>query len=127
MAKQKNTKHETTAKVVKPSMNIPTRGRTFQGFVTKKFAKRVVIEFERTVYIKKYERFFKKKTKLHARLPDAMINDIHIGDYIKVRETRPLSKIIRFLVIEKVRAAGIKQATPVEPTLKVTKVEEKAK
>ena len=87
----------------KTSPLVITRGRIFEGTVTKKFPTRVVIEFERTVYLKKYERFYKKKTKLHARLPQGM--DINIGDYIAVRECRPLSKIIHFLVIEKIRSA----------------------
>ena len=83
---------------------ISARGRTFEGFVTKKFPKRVVVEFERTVFVNKYERFYKKKTRLHARLPDNM--DVNIGDYIQVKECRPLSKIIHFIVIKKVRNAG---------------------
>jgi small subunit ribosomal protein S17 len=87
---------------------VGTRGRIFEGTVTKKFPKRVVIESERTVYHYKYERFFKKKTRLHARLPEGM--DINVGDYIRVRECRPLSKIIHFVVIEKVRAAQVEVA-----------------
>lgn len=83
---------------------VGTRGRTFEGFVTKKFPTRVVVEFERTVYVKKYQRFYKKKTRLHARLQAGVQADI--GDYIRVRECRPLSKIIRFVVVEKVRAAS---------------------
>jgi small subunit ribosomal protein S17 len=79
-----------------------TRGRSFKGNVIKKFPKRVVIEFERTIYIKKYERYSKRKTKLHARLPDCMINEINIGDYIEIMECRPISKIVHFIVIGKV-------------------------
>lgn len=82
---------------------IGTRGRSFEGYVVKKFPKRVVIEYERTVYVKKYERFYKKKSRIHARLPEGM--DVNLGDYIKVQECRPLSKIIHHIVIEKVRAA----------------------
>ena len=85
---------------------VGTRGRVFQGHVTKKFEKRVVVEFERTVRVPKYERFAKKKTKLHAKLPEEMRDDVNIGDTIKVRECRPLSKIIHFVVIEIVRRVG---------------------
>lgn len=87
--------------------NIRARGRIFEGAVTKKFPKRVVIEFERTVYVRKYERYYKKKTKLHARLPDDI--EVEIGDYIKIQECRPLSKIIHFIVIGKIRSAQEKQ------------------
>ena len=37
-----------------------------------------------------------------------MANEINVGDYIKVVECRPLSKIIHFVVIEKVKDADIK-------------------
>ena len=81
---------------------ISLRGRSFRGTVIKKFPKRVVIEFERTVYIDKYERYSRRKTKLHARLPDCMSKDIEVGDYIEIRECRPISKIIHFVVVGKV-------------------------
>jgi len=84
-----------------------TRGRTFEGLVTKKFPKRVVVEFERTVFVQKYERFYKKKTRLHARLPESI--DVNIGDSVRIKECRPLSKIIHFIVIEKIHRAGDKQ------------------
>lgn len=83
--------------------NLKARGRIFEGEVIKKFDRRIVIEFGRTVYIKKYERYKKSKTKIHARLPSCMKNDINIGDYIRVQECRPLSKIIHFVVINKIR------------------------
>ena len=84
--------------------NLRTRGRIFEGRVISKFQKRVAIEFERMVYIKKYERYSKSKTKIHARLPDCMEDLIQIGDLIKIQECRPLSKIIHFVVIGKVEA-----------------------
>ncbi|MBS3093330.1 30S ribosomal protein S17 [Candidatus Pacearchaeota archaeon] len=81
--------------------NISLRGRSFYGNVIRKFPKRIVIEFERTVYVQKYERFAKRKTKLHARLPDCMQKDIEMGDYIEIKECRPISKIIHFIVVGK--------------------------
>lgn len=102
MAEKTSKKQKEETKIEIP---VATRGRTFEGTVTKKFPKRVVVEFERTVYIKKYERFYKKMTRLHARLPDAMISEINIGDYIEIMECRPLSKIIHFVVIRKIRSA----------------------
>ena len=82
--------------------SISLRGRSFYGDVIKKFSKRVVIEFERTILVKKYERYAKRKTKLHARLPDCMFEEINIGDYIEIKECRPISKIIHFVVVGKV-------------------------
>ena len=85
---------------------VGTRGRIFQGIITKKFPTRVVIEFERTIYLQKYERYFKKKTKLHANLPKNL--DVKIGDLVKIQECRPLSKIIHFIVIEKIKSSETK-------------------
>jgi small subunit ribosomal protein S17 len=84
---------------------VKTRGRIFEGFVVKKFPKRVVIEFFRPIYVRKYQRYYKKKTRLHARLPEKMEDSVKIGDYIKVQECRPLSKLIHFLVLEVIRKA----------------------
>ena len=81
---------------------ISLRGRSFKGKVISKFPKRIAIEFERTIYIPKYERYSKRKTKLHARLPECMTNDINVGDYIEIKECRPISKIIHFIVVGKV-------------------------
>jgi small subunit ribosomal protein S17 len=79
------------------------RGRIFEGKVIKKFQKRVAIEFERMIYIRKYERYAKARTKIHARLPECMEKNINVGDLIRVRECRPLSKIIHFVVIDKIK------------------------
>jgi len=83
--------------------NLKSRGRMFEGIVIKKFPRRILIEFERMVYARKYERYYKSKTKIHARLPSCMEKEINLGDLIKVQECRPLSKIIHFVVIEKVK------------------------
>lgn len=100
MAKENTTKQN--EKTTKAAVAVPTRGRMFEGTVVKKFPHRVVIEAERTVFVRKYERFYKKKTRVHARLPESM--DVQVGDYVKARECRPLSKIIHAVVVEKVRS-----------------------
>ena len=87
---------------------ISLRGRTFRGKVIRKFPRRVAIEFERTLFIKKYERYSKKKTKLHARLPHCLENSINIGDFIEIKECRPISKIIHFIVTKKISGGEIK-------------------
>ncbi len=101
MAKQK----ETTKKEEKIVARVLTHGRFFEGTVIKKFPHRVVLTFQRTVFIPKFESYAKKITKLHARLPEGM--NVEIGDYIKVQECRPLSKIIHFIVVEKIRSAPV--------------------
>ncbi len=82
------------------------RGRTFEGEVKRKFPRRISIEFERMLYIRKYERYAKSKTKIHARLPKCMEDEINIGDTVLIKECRPLSKIIHFVVIKKIKSGG---------------------
>lgn len=85
--------------------NLKTRGKTFKGIVVSKHEKRIAIEFERMVYIKKYERYAKSKAKIHARLPSCMEKNVEIGDLVKIHECRPLSKIIHFVVVKKLKDA----------------------
>lgn len=82
---------------------LSARGRLFEGKVIKKFPRRIAIEFERTLYLKKYERYMKKKTKLHARLPKCSEQNVSIGDYVEIQECRPLSKIIHFVYLKTIR------------------------
>ena len=106
MAKQKTTNQKEESKTISINENsVGTRGRIFEGIVAKKFPTRVVIEFERTVFVQKYERFYKKQTRLHARLPDSMKDMANVGDLIQIRECRPLSKIIHFIVVKVIKTA----------------------
>jgi len=74
------------------------RGRTFEGEVTKILPGRVTITFERMLKIPKYERYEKRRTKLHARLPSCMKDSVKLGQRIEIGETRPISKIIHCVV-----------------------------
>lgn len=83
---------------------IKLRGRTFEGEVIAKLPGRIKIQFDRFLYDRKYERFEKRRTKLHARLPDCLKEHIQIGDWIEIKECRPLSKIIHFYATRKIRS-----------------------
>ncbi|MDP3966346.1 MAG: 30S ribosomal protein S17 [archaeon] len=113
MAKQKTKKSEKKEKKEEVNLecrdkdcpehgNLKLRGRTFKGVVISKNEKRIAIEFERMIYIKKYERYARTKTKIHARLPRCREKEVNIGDLVRVRECRPLSKIIHFAFLEKI-------------------------
>lgn len=110
MAKEKTKKIESkeskVAEVQVKAKKINPRGKIFEGIVKKKFHKRVVIEFERNVYVRKYERYAASRTKIHARLPENMENEINVGDLVRVHECRPLSKIIHFVVVKKIKDAS---------------------
>jgi small subunit ribosomal protein S17 len=111
MTKEKNTKQETKIECKNSwcpfhgKEPVKLRGRTFEGTVTKKFQGRIVIEFERLQYIRKYERYQKTKTRLHARLPDCL-KAIEIGDLVRITECRPLSKIIHFITVARIKTLG---------------------
>lgn len=79
------------------------RGRTFEGVVVKKIEKKIKIEFERMFKLPKYERYEKRRTKIHARLPNCMKDKVEIGDLVQVAETRPISKMIHFVVLKIIR------------------------
>ena len=58
--------------------SLKVRGRHFKGKVVKKLPRRIAIEFERVLRVKKYERYMKRKTKIHARLPDCLKDEIEV-------------------------------------------------
>jgi small subunit ribosomal protein S17 len=85
------------------------RGRTFQGEVVRKLPGRVTIGFERMLKLPKYERYEKRWTKIHARLPDCMKDDVAVGDLIEIAETRPISKMIHFVVSKVIKVKEKKE------------------
>jgi small subunit ribosomal protein S17 len=74
-------------------------GRMFKGNIKKIVGKRAIIEFERLIFSNKYERYMKKKTRLHAHIPDCI--QIELGDLVQVGGCRPLSKITHFVILKK--------------------------
>ena len=76
------------------------RGRVFLGIVNElTFQKNALVEWERRMYIPKYERYEKRRTKVWAHSPLCL--GIAIGDKVKIAETRKLSKTKNFVVIQK--------------------------
>ena len=87
--------------------HLKVRGQILEGVViSDKMEKTVVVEREYLRYVKKYERYEKRKTKIHARLPDCMKDDVAVGDLILIAETRPISKMIHFVVSKVIRRVG---------------------
>lgn len=78
-------------------------GRVFEGIVINKLHGRVKIEFERILKIPKYERYEKRRTRIHARLPECLNKEVKEGDLIRIEETRPISKTINFVVTKVIR------------------------
>ncbi|MCL6500778.1 MAG: 30S ribosomal protein S17 [Candidatus Pacearchaeota archaeon] len=83
--------------------SLSVRGRYFEGKVEKIVGRRVVIVFERLIYFRKYERFAKASTRIHAYLPKCLLKEIKLGDTVQVGECRPLSKMVHFSVVKKIK------------------------
>jgi len=83
----------------------PRRGqrkiRTGQ-VVSDRMDKTVVVMVERFVEHPKYRKHIRRRSKLYAHDEK---NACHIGDTVKVIETRPLSKLKRWRVVEIVSRA----------------------
>ncbi len=74
-------------------------GRVLTGKVIKiGSAKTAQIEIPRLAYLKKYERYEKKRTRLHIHVPPCI--ELKLGDLVKVKESRPISKTKNFVVIK---------------------------
>ena len=79
------------------------RGRIFTGTVkSAKMRRTAVFELKRRHYLKKYERYEKRITRLKVHNPDCMAAEK--GDIVRIRECRPISKTKKFVIIEKVIA-----------------------
>lgn len=111
MKEKSKQKKDSPKKAESKEILVGTRGRIFQGKIIRKFPKRITIEFERTVYVPKYERFFKRRSRMHARIPENA--DVKIGDLVKVQECRPLSKITKFMFLEKI-SSGSEEITTIK-------------
>jgi len=70
--------------------------------VSNKMEKSIVVSVERRVKHPMYGKFTKKTTKFMAHDPS---NDCNEGDTVKIMETRPLSKLKRWRLVEIIERA----------------------
>jgi small subunit ribosomal protein S17 len=97
MVKTQKKKTETAGVPAAP--RITTRGRTCKGtVVSSKAQKTVTVEWSRRIYVVKYERYQKKRSRVKAHNPPEM--DAKEGDEVVIMECRPLSKTKKFMVVE---------------------------
>ena len=79
---------------------LPVRGQILEGeVVSDKAPKTVVVQRIYLKKIPKYERYEKRRSKIHAHNPPCI--NAKVGDVVKIAECRPLSKTKSFVVIEK--------------------------
>lgn len=70
--------------------------------VSSKMSKSIVVAIERKVAHPLYKKYFKRTTKFYAHDEK---NEAGIGDTVKIMETRPLSKLKRWRLVEIVTKA----------------------
>ncbi len=79
---------------------LPARGRVFEGVVlSDKMQKTVTVEWPRLFYIPKFERYEKRRSKVHAHNPACI--SAKTGERVRIVETRPLTKTVKFAVVER--------------------------
>ena len=101
--------------------NLSLRGRQFTGIVVStKMRKTAVIEFERLQFVKKYERYEKRRTKLKVYNLDCV--NAKDGDVVVVIECRPLSKTKNFVIVKKLGTEkGFKEKMEAREAAKIEK------
>lgn len=75
------------------------RGRILTGIaVSAKAHKMIVVSREYPRLVRKYKRYERSSSKVHAFLPSCM--DVNEGDEVKIAECKPISKTISFVTVE---------------------------
>ncbi len=78
---------------------LSARGRTFVGtVVSDRRSRTVTVQWERRHLVRKYERYERRRTRIHAHNPDCLA--AKAGQQVRLVETRPISKTKHFVVVE---------------------------
>ena len=79
--------------------SLKCRGRTFIcTVVSAKMQKTATVVWERKHFLRKYERYEKRKSSVKVHNPDCI--NAHEGNVVKIMECRPLSKTKNFVIVE---------------------------
>ena len=80
--------------------SLSVRGKVIKGIIiSKDVHTSATIESERTIFVKKYERYLKKKSRIRVHNPPCI--NAQVGDEVKAMECHPLSKTKHFVIVEK--------------------------
>jgi len=97
------------------------RNEKVGNVVSTKMQKTIVVEVEMRKAHPKYKRIVKSSKKFYAHDEQ---NSARVGDVVRIRETRPTSKLKRWALEEIVRRSSLSQ---LEDTATVEQVEEATK
>jgi small subunit ribosomal protein S17 len=82
---------------------LSVRGRVLEGVVVSaKMDKTVVVERDYLLYIRKFKRYERRRSRISSHNPPCI--DVKEGDRVIIAESRPISKTVGFVVVEKVEA-----------------------
>ncbi len=79
--------------------SLPVRGQVITGkVVSDRMMGTVVVERNYLHFVRKYNRYEKRSSRIHAHNPPCL--QAKVGDDVKIAECRPLSKTTTFVVVE---------------------------
>jgi len=85
--------------------HLKVRGQILRGVVVKaKMQRTVVVRHEYLHYVKKYKRYERRRSHIHAHNPPCI--NAREGDEVIIGETRPLAKTVAFVVLQVIKRRG---------------------
>src|SRR6201990_1370224 len=90
----------------------PRRNEKVGQVVSTKMQKTIVVEVEMRKAHPKYKRVMKSNKKFYAHDEQ---NSARVGDVVRIREARPLSKLKRWTLEEIVRRSSLSQVADEQP------------
>jgi small subunit ribosomal protein S17 len=97
---------------------LPLRGQVIEGTVVSTGMQRTAV-VERTLlhFVPKYERYVKRRRRYLAHAPPCL--GVSVGRKVRIAETRPLSKLVSFCIVQDLGEAAHKvsgeEAVPTAP------------
>jgi len=86
---------------------LPVRGQVIEGeVVSNDMARTVVVQREYDVTVPKYDRMMKRRSRIPAHVP-GVLEDVAVGDRVRIAETRPLSKTKSHVLVEILDEAAV--------------------
>jgi small subunit ribosomal protein S17 len=94
----------------------PRRNEKVGQVVSTKMQKTIVVAVEMRKAHPKYKRVIRSTKKFYAHDEE---NTAHVGDVVRIRETRPLSKLKRWQLESVIRRSSLAQVSDTAPAAEV--------
>jgi small subunit ribosomal protein S17 len=104
---------------------LPVRGQVLEGTVVSTGMQRTaVVERVLLHYVPKFERYEKRRRRYLAHAPPCL--NVPVGHRVRIAETRPLSKLVSFCIVEDLGEAArrVRGEEPVEAPAPAAAVKE---